>query len=236
MPGEYSGTLLPGGEEQFNFLLRNIPVAGKKVLILGTGAEKIAAKFIEEGSESVLIITEDEQLLIQTRMNLTDKEKTKVKYSSYTSIDAAEGSFEIVYAQGTVSINERRKILKDVYRVLAPDGVFAVGEMTSLKGDIPAFLRSVFAANGMEIVSAESLEMFYKGEGYKIKSAKDLSNTLKDYYKNTERVFSRRVSNMTKQDQAEHKDLITKSKHELNVFLKLGGLKYIGFHAFLLLK
>lgn len=236
MSGESSGVLLPGREDQLNFLLRNMPVAGKKVLLIGSGAEKIAMKLAEENCESILILTDNEELLVNTRMIVTGQEKIKVKYSSFAGIDSPDGSFDIVYAQGTISNMDRKKILKEVYRVLGHEGFFVVGEMTSLKGDIPAFLRSVFAANGMEIVSAESLEMFYKGEGFKLKSMKVLDNSLKEYYKDIERVFNRKLSNMTKQEQQENKELITKTKHEINVFLKLGGLKYIGFSAFILLK
>jgi ubiquinone/menaquinone biosynthesis C-methylase UbiE len=236
MPAEYSGILLPGLDDQLHFLTRNIPVQGRSVLIFGSGAEKVALSLIEEGCSSVQIITDNEELLVNSRLTLSGNEDVKVRFSEYSSLDFPDASFDLVFAQGTVSRPDRKKILKEVYRVLKTEGVFCPGEMTSVKGDIPPFLKSVFAANSMDILSVDSLSMIYKGEGFKVKAVKSLDNTLKEYYKETERALNRRLGKMTKEDQKNNKDMITRTKHEINVFLNLGGLKYTGFSSFLLLK
>ncbi|MCC6549016.1 MAG: methyltransferase domain-containing protein [Ignavibacteriaceae bacterium] len=236
MPAEYSGILLPGLDDQLHFFTRNIPVQGKSVLLIGSGSEKVALSLLEEGCTTIQIITDSEELLVNTRLTLSGNADIKARYSEYGSLDFSDASFDLVFAQGTVSRTDRKKILKEIYRVLKTDGVFCPGEMTSLKGDIPPFLKSVFAANNMDILSSDSLSMIYKAEGFKVKAMKSLDNTLKEYYKETERALNRRLGKMTKEDQKNNKDMITKTKHEINVFLNLGGLKYTGFSSFLLIK
>ncbi|QOJ27997.1 MAG: class I SAM-dependent methyltransferase [Ignavibacteriales bacterium] len=236
MPAEYSGILLPGLDDQLHFLTRNIPVQGRNVLIIGSGAEKVAFALLEEGCTSIQIITDSEELLVNARLMLSGSDHIKIRFSEYGALDFPDGSFDLVFAQGTVSRTDRKKILKEIYRVLKSEGVFCPGEMTSIKGDIPPFLKSVFSANNMDVLSADSLSMIYKGEGFKVKAVKSLDNTLKEYYKETERALNRRLGKMTKEEQKNHKDMITKTRHEINVFLNLGGLKYAGFSSFLLLK
>jgi hypothetical protein len=58
----------------------------------------------------------------------------------------------------------------------------------------------------------------------------DLSHTLKDFYQNIRNTFA----NTSKKEKEENKKFYSEIKHESDVFLKLGGDKYMGFTSLIM--
>src|SRR3970282_1724204 len=121
-------TFLPGLDKQLKFLLDNVDIKNKSILIIGSNTERIAGKLLEKAKE-VFIIVDDQEDLLRLRFNLAPKENLHARYMEYSNTDFINKRFDIIYAQGSITRNDRNKILKEIKKVLQPEGVFCAGEI-----------------------------------------------------------------------------------------------------------
>jgi len=61
----------------------------------------------------------------------------------YSNTDFRDSTFDIIYAQASISTVERRKILKEIKRILKPDGIFCAGEVVNLEKEVPLFITNL---------------------------------------------------------------------------------------------
>jgi len=212
-------------------LLKRGISSGKHALIIGPGCESIAVRFLEHFCE-VIIIVNDYDSLMQSKMRLKNDEKIKVKMMDYAHTDFNQDYFDLIYAQGSISIPERKEILKEIKRILRTDGTVCAGEIISLKEPVPTFVKDIWERSGLEPIASSGIIKHFEGKGFTIISEQDLSYTLKNFYQNI-RVI---VTNADKKEKEENKKYYTALKHESDVYLKLNGDKYIGFISFIMRK
>ena len=81
-------------------------------MIIGPGCESIAVRFLEHFGE-VIIIVNDYDSLMQSKMKLKDKEHIKIKMMDYAHTDFEQDYFDLIYAQGSISVPERKEIFKE---------------------------------------------------------------------------------------------------------------------------
>jgi SAM-dependent methyltransferase len=70
---------------------------------------------------------------MQSKIKLKDEEKIKCKMMDYAHTDFESGYFDLIYAQGSICIPERKDIIKEIKRILNSDGTVCTGEVVSLK-------------------------------------------------------------------------------------------------------
>jgi hypothetical protein len=226
-----SNILLPGGIKQLEHLIeQNIP-KGEQALIIGPNCEFIASKLIDYFT-NLFIVTDNYESVMQIRMNLKDDEKIKVKMMDYAHTDFQDKSFELIYAQGSISVPERKDIVKEIKRILISKGLFCTGEIVSLKDPVPGFVNDIWERSGLEPMASSVVKKYYESKGFEVLSERDLSTTLKDFYEGTISI----VSKTDKAEKEEDKKYFSRMKHESNAYLKLGGDKYIGFKSLILRK
>ncbi len=68
----------------------------------------------------------------------------------FSITDFNDAVFDIVYAQASISSKMRNKIIKEIKRILKPEGILSVGEITSLKSSPPIFVNKQ-KSNGLDI-------------------------------------------------------------------------------------
>jgi len=200
-------------------------------LIIGPGCEPIAMRLLEHFSE-VIIIVNDYDSLVQSKMKLKDEEKIKVKMMDYAHTDFEQDYFDLIYAQGSISVPDRKEILKEIKRILKTDGMFCTGEIVSLKEPVPVFVKDIWKRSGLEPLTSSEINNYFKGKGFTIISEQDLSHTLKDFYQN----IRDGVTDASKKEKEENKKFYSGIKHESDSYLKLGGDKYIGFKSLIMRK
>jgi SAM-dependent methyltransferase len=223
--------LLPGGSKQLEHLIeQNIP-KGEQALIIGPNCESITAKLIDYFT-NLYIITNAYESVMQIRMNLKNDEKIKVKMMDYAHTDFQDKSFDLIYSQGSISVPERKDIVKEIKRILISKGLFCAGEIVSLKDPVPGFVNDIWERSGLEPIAASEIKKYYEGKSFEVVSEKDLSDTLRDFYEQTISI----VSKTGKVEKEEDKKYFSRMKHESNAYLKLGGDKYIGFKSLILRK
>ncbi len=224
--------LLPGGSEQFEFLKDKVNWEGMKILVVGASAEPIAEKLSENGD--VEIIVEDYESLISA--NLLLKNKIPVKLMDFSVTDYESETFDLIYAQASVSSSNRNKIFKELKKLLKPDGFLCIGEIYLMKENPPQFIKDILEESDQLILTAEELEKYYRERNFKITEMKNLTGTLNDYYSTSRKKLINSLGNLSEEEKSYYKKLLKKISHETNAFLKLGADKYLGFKAFLLKK
>jgi ubiquinone/menaquinone biosynthesis C-methylase UbiE len=226
---------LPGTDKQLDFLTENLDVTGLSILIIGTGCEEISHKLLAKGASKVIIIVDDNDSLLTSRLLLSNS-GVSVRMMEYDNTDFKDSEFDLVYAQASVSNKKRNKITKEVYRVLKAGGHFCVGEVTSLTKTPPQFIIDLWKNSGVSPLHVEEQEQYYKGRKFDIVKSEDLSYTLKDFYMTSISLLSENLDKLTEQEKSYYKKLLNIISHESNAYLRLGGDAHIGFYAYIFKK
>lgn len=225
---------LPGGFKQFRILKSKYDLSEKDVLIIGSNSEKIAEKMIEHEANSVKIIVNDYDSLMNSRLNLGKDSKTVVKMMDFENTDFADNEFDLVYAQASVSLTNRNKIIKEIKRILKPEGVFCVSEITSLTKEYPPFVKNIFEASDILPLLNNSCTEYYKERKFSVLYEEDLSSSLTSFYENAANTLDESFESLTDKEKSYYKKLLNKISHESNAYLKLGADKYLGFKMLIL--
>jgi len=93
------------------------------------------------------MIVNDYDSLINARLNLIKDSKVLVKMMDFDNTDFDAEVFDLVYAQASISLLNRNKIVKEIKRILKPEATLCVGEITALDRDFPPFVRNIFDHN-----------------------------------------------------------------------------------------
>ena len=225
--------LLPGMDDQFLWFNNLYDVTGKTVLVVGESSDELA-KFIEENFQAkVYFIVHDEDVLFRSRLKLGANKNISVRLMEFSNTDFKNDFFDVVYAQASVTVKERRKIAKEFFRITKPGGVLCVGEMCNLKKEVPQVITDVWNRSTLSPLFVDELVPFYESVQWKHKESKDLSETLDVFYIQFEKKAARNLPNVPEGEKKLHKKFIHKISHEANVFLRHGGYKNIGFSAML---
>ena len=233
---ETQNIFLPGGFKQFRILKSKYILDEKNILIIGSGSEKIAEKMIESGAASVIVIVNDYDSLINARLNLGKESKVTVKMMDFDNTDFKAEEFDLVYAQASVSLTHRNKIVKEIKRILKPEATFCVGEITSLTKEYPPFVKNIFDASDILPLLNENCRDYYEERKFSVLYEEDLSSSLQNFYENTSVDLKQNIKNLTDKEKSFYKKLLNKISHESNAYLKLGADKFIGFRMLILKK
>jgi ubiquinone/menaquinone biosynthesis C-methylase UbiE len=225
---------LPGGLKLYRILRNKFILRDKNILVIGAGSEKIAEKMMDSGASSVKMIVSDLDSLMNIKLIIPSEIKIDVKMMEFDATDFSQNEFDLVFAQGSISSSKRNKIVKEIKRILKPDGVLCVGEITALEKTVPAFIKDIFESSGiLPLVHAEC-SAYYESRNFLVVHEQDLSSSLKSFYENAASELKTNIDNLSGQEKSYYKKLLNKISHESNAYLKLGADKYIGFKMLIL--
>ena len=227
---------LPGSVYQINKFLEDNIVEEKDVLITGANSEAIAEEFLANKARTVIIIVDDNDILIRSRFILSGKKKISVRMMEYNNTDFNDASFDIVYAQASISTPARKKIVKEIKRILRPEGVFCCGEIVNLEQDVPKFINDLRENSGIEALWINDLNDFYINAGFEIKSEENLSNRLQNFYRDSSRLLEDNKDDLTESEKSYYKRILKMMSHEPNAYLDLGGYRFMGLKMLIVRK
>ena len=123
------GYLAPGGAEEVAELLRDAPVAGRKVLDVGSGLGVIGVELVSaHGASSVVGIDVEEHLVRHSRQRAADAGlagRVRFQLVEPGQLPFADGSFDAVFSKDAiVHIPDKASFYDEVLRVLPPGGLF----------------------------------------------------------------------------------------------------------------
>ncbi len=228
--------LLPGLNEQLEFLFETTERNFESILVVGASGENISRALSQKFGVPVELIVPDYESLLNSKLILHEEDTVNVKLMDYENTDYGKNLFDLVYAQASISSTNRKSILKEIKRILKPDGFLCLGEIVKLKSPIPPFVQNVFDSSDLLPLNKDEVSKYFVEKNFKIIDQRDLTNTLKTYYTSASNKLGRLGKNLTEDEKKYYKKLINKISHETNVYLKLGGDKFIGFTCLLLQK
>lgn len=229
--------LLPGLNRQIRFLIqklngKNLP----NVLVIGSFSELVAKKIETKFGSNIEIIVEDYDSLINSKYIIRNSPKINVKMMSYDSTDYPDNYFDLVYAQASISLTKRNKIIKEIKRILKPGDYFCVGEVVSLEKNVPRFVLDIFDNSDLMPLFKDDIEKYYSERKFNIVAGENLSSTLNEYFSVSLEEYKNIADKFEDKEKSYYKKVINKIKHESNAYLKLGADKFIGFSALLMTK
>lgn len=228
--------LLPGLSRQLTFLGNHLNDEPKSILVIGSSSEIPALELAEKYNVGIELIVEDYESLLNSKLILKSDEAVNLKMMSFESTDYKENSFDLVYAQASISLVNRNKIVKEIKRILKPSGFLCVGEFTSLTKEPPRYIKDIFDSSSLLPLFRDDIQKYYAERKFSVLAQEDLSVTLKEFYLISASKLDDAVDNLTDGEKSYYKKILNKISHESNVYLKLGGDKHIGFHVLLLKK
>ncbi|MCH6573956.1 MAG: methyltransferase domain-containing protein [Bacteroidetes bacterium] len=220
---------LPGSGKQFNHLKTKVSLKDKDILIIGSNSEKIAQMFLSAEVNVVTIILDEYDSLLKARYLLKNKEKISVRLMDSSSTDFNNAVFDIVYAQASISSKMRNKIIKEIKRILKPEGILNVGEITSLKSSPPKFVDDIWESGNISPLNSYDIKKYYEERKFEVVDTLDLSAHLKDFYLESKKLLFNNIESLSENEKAYYKKLLKRMSHESNAYLKLGGKDYMGF-------
>ena len=229
-------TLLPGLKAQLRFLKKNLSPVPENILVIGSSSEWIASEFARASSNNVNLIVGDYESLLNSKLVLGEESSVKTSLMDFEITDFDKESFDLVYAQASISLTNRNKIVKEIKRILKPGGYLCVGEIVSLRNDVPAFMRDIYDSSDLLPLFIEDIEKYYGERKFNIRAKQNLSETLKEYYIQSAGLLKDKTEDLTDREKSYYKKLLNKVSHQSNVYLKLGGDKYMGLVALILRK
>jgi len=227
---------LPGLDNQIRFVRRKLELKGKTTLTLGSASEEIVKVFAKETEVKAELIVEDYNSLMNSRLLLEKKKNLNVRLMDFEFTDFDNEEFDLVYSQGSISNPRRSKIVKEIKRILKPEGLFCVGEVVSLNENLPQFVLDLFDSSDLEPLNINKIENYYQERKFEIIDKKDLSFTLKDYYSKNLFELKKSVKDMEENEKSYYKKIINMISHEAKAFLNQGADEFIGFYSLILKK
>jgi SAM-dependent methyltransferase len=220
---------LPGSENQFNHLISKVSLKDKDILIIGSNSEKIAQMFLTAKINVLTIIIDEYESLLNARYLLKNNENISVRLMDFSSTDFSDAVFDIVYAQASISSKMRNKIIKEIKRILKPEGILNAGEIVSLKSSSPKFVNDIWESGNILPLNSDDIKKYYAERNFEVVDTLDLSALLKDFYLESKNLLSNNIDTLSENEKAYYKKMLKRMSHESNAYLKLGGKDYMGF-------
>lgn len=228
--------LLPGLAKQLSFLEKNLNTEPKSILVIGASSEMPALELANVYNVKIELIVEEYESLLNSKLVLKNDEAINLKMMSFETTDYRDNEFDLIYAQASISLVNRNKIIKEIKRILKPGGFLCVGEIVSFTKEPPRFMQDIFDSSSMLPLYHEDVQKYYLDRKFVIVAQENLSSTLKEFYSINAAKLDDAVYNLTDNEKSYYKKIVNKISHESNVYLKLGGDKHIGFRVLLLRK
>jgi len=227
---------LPGSQKQLEILLDKIDVKEMSVLVMGSSSEEIAKVIAERTDKTVELIVEDLDSMLNSNQLIEESDNINVRIMEFDVTDFENSSFDLVYAQASISSTKRNQVVKEIKRILKDGGHLCVGEIIKLRKDVPPFVQNVFDESDINPLFVEEIDNYYLQREYSIIHEQELSGKLNEFYRQSIKKLEMTREGLAENEKSYYKKLLNKISHESNVYLKQGGDKHIGFKVLLLKK
>lgn len=146
MPGHWllaklgKRVLRPGGLETTQWLLETLKVgSADRVLELAPGLGATARRLLAAGPRSYTAVDRDEDAVSNVKALLAGTPHT-VKLGLAHETGLEDGAVDVVIGEAMLTMNpiaQKRQIVAEAYRVLAPGGRYAIHELSLVPDDLP---------------------------------------------------------------------------------------------------
>lgn len=227
---------IPGSDKQKKFLIQNVELEGKSILVIGSSSATIALELSKKSKTKVELIVEDYDSLMNSKIEIESDPNVECKLMDFECTDYDKEQFDIIYAQASVSLERRNKIIKEIKKILKKDGIFCVGEIVSLRQEPPLVVKNVWKDSGLMPLFIEDIDKYYSERQFEVLHTENYSDELEKFYIKTIEELKKVKKNLSEQELSYHKKLLNRISHESKLYLNQGGDRIIGFKILILKK
>jgi cyclopropane fatty-acyl-phospholipid synthase-like methyltransferase len=130
----------------------------------------------------------------------------------------------------------RNKIIKEIKRILKPEGILSAGEIVSFKSSPPKFVNDIWESGNILPLNSDDIKKYYEERKFEVVDTLDLSAHLKEFYLESKNLLYNNIDSLSENEKAYYKKMLKRMSHESNAYLKLGGKNYMGFTSIIVMK
>jgi ubiquinone/menaquinone biosynthesis C-methylase UbiE len=232
MSSDYHFTLSPGGMASARRLLKDTLTDKQdlELLVVGSQFGEIALGIAQEFQCNVTGIEADTEAVLYAKMIAQENklsERVSFVFMEADRITFPKDKFDAILTDNVFSMFPRKQSLMEFARVLKPGGTVHIMDSYWLKDKIPTFVRNLWESRDNHIPTEEQWKTLISQAGLSCIWTSDNSRALEKFY----RQFRRDIKHMadSKFEGMKHfKSLGKQYKHEIDVYTKNGGDKYMG--------
>jgi SAM-dependent methyltransferase len=235
--------LAPGGPRLVRKLVHNMPDTDKyteesSCLYIGSRYGENALAMAELFPGTVLGVDEDSEGLLFARMATAKAghgKRLAFKFMAPVTLSVPDASLDIAVLDGLLTTYPKSKLLSETHRAIKPGGVLALTSSVWLAEPVPTYVREVWGSIEYQVPTREELRAMLDAAGFEVRAFMDASKELEPFY----RQFSGDAHSIVSggfEGLKHMKSLVKHYKHEIDVYLKLGGRKYMGYAAVIAIK
>ncbi|MDX9758563.1 MAG: methyltransferase domain-containing protein [Bacteroidota bacterium] len=228
--------LTPGGPDLSRELVERVPEevrrdADASLLLMGCrqGENALALAGCFDGR--IVGIEEDSESVFYAKMAAAEMKlapRVSLQFMAPVATNFRPGQFTVVLLEGVLSSYPPGKVIKEVLRVLAPGGWLLASDSCWLEEDVPTFARDVWESPDHKVLTPPAVRALLEERGVEVLALEDRSDVLDPFY----RQFHDTVRGIAKsrfEGMKHQKALVKHYKHEIDVYRKHGGARYMGY-------
>lgn len=224
---KYAAIMLPGTNDLIKYFVELVKPEAKKVLFIGAALAETAIELVEKFAIEPTLITNNEEELAMMRLSLGGS-AIRIIYMEYQSIDLPENEFDFVIAQVSLNHTKRRQYYKEIAKVLKPEGEFFLGEIVQKKSLDP-IVSDLYTRSATDVIEREAVQSAVVERGFELLDSRESPTGIKDFYTLLKKKFDADMMKLDATDREFSRKDIIRVKHEINVFLKQGGARFVTF-------
>jgi SAM-dependent methyltransferase len=230
--------LTPGGPRLTRTLIAQIPDElrlnpAASLLLIGCRQGENALGLAEHFAGSIVGIEEDSESIFFAKMAATEMalaSRVSLRFMAPVATNFRNGQFDIVIVEGVMSSYTPSRVLKEALRILADDGWLLLSDSCWLEADVPPYIRNLWESPERKILTPPLVREMLVERGCEVLQLDDRSEVLGPFY----RQFQETVRGIAKGGfvgMKHQKGLVKHYKHEIDVYQKNGGDRYMGYFS-----
>ncbi|MFZ1730161.1 MAG: methyltransferase domain-containing protein [Bacteroidota bacterium] len=230
--------LTPGGPRLTRTLIAQLPDALRldpdaSLLLIGCRQGENALGLAEHFSGRIVGIEEDSESIFFGKMAATEMalaSRVSLQYMAPTATNFRNGQFNVILIEGVMSSYLPTRVLKEALRLLADDGWLLMSDSCWLESEVPPYVRNVWESPERKILTPPLIQSMLEERDFEVLQLDDRSDVLGPFY----RQFQETVRGIAKsgfEGMKHQKTLVKHYKHEIDVYHKNGGDRYMGYFS-----
>jgi len=228
--------LTPGGPKLSRALVAQIPPELRadpdaELLLMGCRLGENLIALAEHFAGRLIGIEEDAESIFHAKMAIAERglqDRVFAQFMAPVQTNFRPSRFQVVLLEGMFSGYPPTRVLKEALRVLGTPGWLLLSDSCWLEDDVPTYVSEVWESPDHKLLTHEGLRKLLEERGLEIINLEDRSEVLDGFY----RQFSGTVKGIAKSgfEGMKHvKGLVKHYKHEIDVYRKHGGKRYMGY-------
>lgn len=228
--------LTPGGPRLSRALLAQVPAPLRRdpeaaLLLMGCRMGENPIALADEFAGRIVGIDEDAETVFYAKMAIAEaglEKQVSAQFMTPVQTNFRPGRFNVVMLEGVFSGYPAGRVLKEALRVLADDGWLLISDSCWLADEVPTYVRELWESPDHKMHTRAGLQQMLEERDLQIINLEDRSDVLGAFY----RQFNSTVKGIAKggfEGLKHMKGLVKHYKHEIDVYHKHGGDRFMGY-------